>query len=95
MDQDASENPAEFEEEFTDIDDILHQLDVNIDRLSISKFKICRSDIFGRVSRGMTKKFSPSKKAFVKFTDDIGRSEGAVYLGGPIREFFTLAVEKV
>ena len=95
LEQDASENPAEFEE-ILDINDILQQLAVNIDRLSISKFNICRSDVWGGVLRGMTRKsFSPGKKVSVKFTDDIGRSEGAVDLGGPMREFFTLAVEKV
>ena len=90
-----NQEAAEFEEEVSDIHDILHQFGVNIDRLSISKFKICRNDIFGRVLRGITKKFSPSKKASVKFTDDIGQSEGAVDLGGLIREFFTLPVENI
>ena len=29
----------------------------------------------------------------VKFTDDIGNSEGAVDLGGPMKEFFTLVLQ--
>ena len=29
----------------------------------------------------------------MKFTDDAGGSEGAVDLGGPMREFFTLTFE--
>ena len=41
------------------------------------------------------KSFSPNKKVSVKFPDDVGLSEGAVDLGGPMREFFTLALEKV
>lgn len=34
--------------------------------------------------------FSPTNKVSVKFTDDAGVSEGAVDLGGPMREFFNL-----
>ena len=41
----------------------------------------------------LRKSFSPSNKISVKFTDDIGYSEGAVDLGGPMREFMTLVLE--
>jgi hypothetical protein len=44
----------------------------------------------------MTRKsFSPNKKLSVKFTDDVGLSEGAVDMGGPMRELFTLSVEAI
>lgn len=79
-----------------DINNILHELAVNIDSLSISKFNICRSDIWDGILRGMARKsFSPNKRVSVKFTDDVGLSEGVIDIGGPMREFFTLALEKV
>ena len=44
--------------------------------------------------RGLTRKsFLPENKISVKFCDDIGTSEGAVDLGGPKREFFTLVLD--
>ncbi len=49
----------------------------------ISKFNISRN----------RKSFHPRNKISLKFTDDIGVSEGAVDLGGPAREFFTLVTE--
>lgn len=39
------------------------------------------------------KSFSPANKISVKFTDDAGVSKGAVDLGGPMREFFTLVLQ--
>ena len=89
-------NQSEAQQEVLDITNILQELSANIDSSSISKFNICRSDICNGIVRGMTRKsFSPDKKVSVKFTDNVGLSEGAVDLGGPMREFFTLAIEKV
>lgn len=46
--------------------------------------------------RSLKKKtYSPTHKISVKFMDDAGEAEGAVDLGGPLREFFTLAVQYV
>ena len=80
-----------------DISDILQQLaSANIESEKISKFNICRSNICDAIFRGMNRKsFSPNKKLSVKFTDDIGLSEGAVDMGGPIMEFFTLSLEAI
>ena len=80
-----------------DISDILQRLaSANIQNEKISKFNICRSNICDGVFRGMTRKsFSPDKKLSVKFTDDVGLSEGAVDRGGPMREFFTLSLEAI
>ena len=80
-----------------DISDILQQLaSANIESEKISKFNICRSNICDAIFRGMNRKsFSPNKKLSVKFTDDIGLSEGAVDMGGPITEFFTLSLEAI
>ena len=89
-------NQSEAQQEVLDITNILQELSANIDSSSISKFNICRSDIWNGIVRGMTRKsFSPDKRVSVKFTDNVGLSEGAVDLGGPMREFFTLAIEKV
>ena len=88
-------NPPKDINHITDVNDILEQLaTTNIDQENISKFNICRSNICDGVFRGMTRKsFSPNRKLSVKFTDDVGLSEGAVDMGGPMREFFTLALE--
>ena len=45
------------------------------------------------VSQISHKSFSPANKVSVKFTNDAGVSEGAVDLGGPMREFFTLVLQ--
>lgn len=96
VEEDATKLP-EMDKEIIDIKDILHELAViNIDTENISKFNIFRSNIWDGVKRGMGRKsFSPKKKVSVIFTDDVGLSEGAVDMGGPMREFFTLALEKV
>ena len=39
------------------------------------------------------KSFSAKNKISVKFTDDVGTSEGAVDMGGPMKEFFTLVIQ--
>ncbi len=46
--------------------------------------------------RGFGKKsFFQTHKVSVKFTDDDGLSEGAVDLGSPTREFFTLLLHEI
>ena len=93
----VDENPPNDDEVVMDISDILQQLaSANIENENISKFNICRSNICDGIFRGMTRKsFSPNKKLSVKFTDDVGLSEGAVDMGGPMRELFTLSVEAI
>ena len=39
------------------------------------------------------KSFSAKNKISVKFTDDVGNSEGAVDMGGPMKELFTLVIQ--
>ena len=57
----------------------------------ISKFNISINHLWECAKRGFNRKsFSPTYKMSVKFTDDIGNSEGAVELGGPKRELLTL-----
>ena len=90
VDEDDEKLPATVSPGVMDIKEILDKLtSVNINSENISKFNICRSNIWDGVLRGMERKsFSPNKKVSVKLIDDVGLSEGAVDLGGPMREFF-------
>jgi hypothetical protein len=75
------------------LEDILSGLAKKINDCKISKFNICRSDVWDGAKRGLTRKsFCPSNKISVRFSDDFGRSEGAIDWGGPTREFFTLVL---
>ena len=78
------------------IKDILGRLTspINIDQ--IAKFNVSRNHLWESARRGFAKKsFSPTYKVSVKFTDDAGASEGAVDLGDPTREFFTLLLNEI
>ena len=76
------------------LQDVLTQLACEINEDKISKFNISRSHLWEGALRGLRRKsFSPESKVSVKFTDDSGTPEGAVDLGGPKREFFTLVME--
>ena len=76
------------------LQEILSDLAKAVNVNKISKFNICRKDIWDGTKRGLSRKsFSPGNKISVRFSDDSGTSEGAVDLGGPTREFFTLVVE--
>ena len=47
-------------------------------------------------NRALNRKlFNPQNKLSVKLTGDMASSEGAVDLGGPAREFFTLVTERL
>ena len=73
------------------LQEILSQVALIINVEKISKFNISRSHLWEGALRGVRRKtFSPENKVSIKFTDDIGIAEGAVDLGGPMREFFTL-----
>ena len=77
-----------------DVKEILESLASVIDESSISKFNISRNHLWESAKRGFNRKtFSPAKKMSVKFTDDLGASEGAVDLGGPRRELLTLLLQ--
>ena len=72
---------------------ILENLASALNDKDISKFNISRDHLWECANRGFNRKsFSPTYKMPVKFTDDIGNSEGAVDLGGPKRELLTLLV---
>ena len=81
-------------EENTTLSAVLSDLATAIRDDQVAIFNLSRNHIWDGTKRGLNRKsFSPEKKLSVKFMDDIGQSEGAVDLGGPAREFFTLITE--
>ena len=75
------------------ISEILSGLATVINDSCISKFNISRNFMWEGTKPALSRKsFSPANKVCVKFTDDAGVSEGAVDLGGPMREFLTLVL---
>lgn len=75
-------------------DEILTKLAMDINQDNISKFNISRNFIWEGTKRALSRKsFSPNNKVSVKFTDDVGNSEGAVDMGGPMKEYFTLVLQ--
>ena len=92
---DATQNqPASVSAQDKDIAEILGDLAKEISNECISKFNISRNFLWEGTRRALSRKsFSPANKVSVKFTDDSGVSEGAVDLGGPMREFFTLCLQ--
>ena len=88
------QSPAPASIQDKDITEILGELAQEINESCISKFNISRSFLWEGAKRALSRKsFSPANKVSVKFTDDAGVSEGAVDLGGPMREFFTLVLQ--
>ena len=73
--------PTEVKEQRT-VKDVLDDLaeGVNLGPLAkVSTFNISRSHIWEGAKRALSrKKFTPKNKVDVKFTDDSGKSEGAV-----------------
>ena len=88
--------PASANDQNKDITEILIDLAKEINDSCISKFNISRNFLWEGTRRALSRKsFSPGNKVSVKFTDDSGVSEGAVDLGGPMREFFTLILQHI
>ena len=87
---------AEPIDESITLKEILSNLSSAITDTGTSKFNISRNHIWEGAKRALNRKsFNPQNKLSVKFTDDMGISEGAVDLGGPAREFFTLVTERL
>ncbi|MBN3294428.1 G2E3 ligase, partial [Polypterus senegalus] len=65
-----------------------------INEHEVTRFNIMRRNVWDGTVRAMSRpNFTPKKRIDVKFTDDIGISEGAVDLGGPKREYFRLCLK--
>ena len=81
-------------EENTTLKEVLGKLGEQISFEKVSLFNLSRNHAWEGTKRALNRKsFSPENKLSVKFTDDIGQSEGAIDMGGPAREFFTIITE--
>lgn len=88
----STSSTAENKEE-KHIKHVLDDLAAALTFEKISIFNISRSYIWEGTKRALLRKrYSPKDKIDVKFTDESGNSEGAVDMGGPMREYFTLAI---
>ena len=85
---------GQLEDELT-VTDILNELATAVDSSQgITKFNISRGHVWDGARRAVLRKnFKPHSVISVKFTDDIGQSEGAVDQGGSRREFLQLLVD--
>ncbi|XP_072559957.1 G2/M phase-specific E3 ubiquitin-protein ligase-like isoform X2 [Paramormyrops kingsleyae] len=80
----------------TNLQDILLSLRKDINTDEVLRFNINRKNVWDGTIRGMRRpNFSVKKRIDIKFTDDDGNSEGAVDMGGPMREFFRLVLQHI
>ncbi|XP_067303507.1 G2/M phase-specific E3 ubiquitin-protein ligase-like [Pseudorasbora parva] len=71
--------------------DIISNLALVIDRKSVSRFNITRSNVWDGAVRGFKRvTYSEFNDMFVKFSDDAGLLEEGLDTGGPRRELLTL-----
>lgn len=78
------------------VSEVIANLALQIDRQSVSRFNICRSDIWDGAVRGFKRgTFSANKDLLVRFSDDGGRFEDGLDTGGPKREFLSLLMKKL
>ncbi|XP_049437671.1 G2/M phase-specific E3 ubiquitin-protein ligase-like isoform X2 [Epinephelus fuscoguttatus] len=78
------------------ISEITANLALEIDRQAVSRFNICRSDIWNGAVRGFKRAtFSEKKDILVKFSDNEGRLEEGLDTGGPKREFLSLLMKEL
>lgn len=76
--------------------EVLTSLKSGLDLDKTSKFNINRNDVLDGARRAIHRKsYNPKWRMSVKFTDDLGVSEGAVDAGGPKRELLRLLVRKI
>lgn len=78
------------------ISEVIANLALQIDRHAVSRFNICRSEIWDGAVRGFKRgTFSEMKDLLVKFSDDAGRCEEGIDTGGPKREFLSLLMKRL
>ncbi|XP_013855982.1 uncharacterized protein LOC106511791 [Austrofundulus limnaeus] len=76
------------------VKDILEDLSKKIDNGMNCKFNVNRSAVLDGAIRGFKRvTYNPHFSMNVKFSDDFGRNEEAVDLGGPRREFLRLLID--
>lgn len=73
------------------IKEILEELASKINGNQTCKFNINRASVLDGAIRGFTRmSYSPNNRMVIRFSDDKGKFEEAVDLGGPRREFLRL-----
>lgn len=78
------------------ISEVIANLALQIDRHAVSRFHICRSDIWDGAVRVFKRgTFSEKKDLLVKFSDDAGMFEEGIDTGGPKREFLSLLMKSL
>lgn len=78
------------------VQEILQDLSSKINTAQQSKFNINRSAVWEGALRGFRRgSYNPTSMMCVKFSDDMGRREEGVDLGGPRREFLRLLIETI
>lgn len=78
------------------VQEILLDLASKINSQHHCKFNINRSAVWEGAMRGFRRaSYDPNSMICVKFSDDMGRNEEGVDLGGPRREFLRLLMETI
>lgn len=73
------------------IKQILEELATKINWNQTCKFNINRASVLDGAVRGFTRlSYNPNNRMVIKFSDDKGKYEEAIDLGGPRREFLRL-----
>lgn len=76
------------------IQQILKELSEKINFNQTSKFNINRAAVLDGAVRGFTRvSYNPNNRMVIRFSDDQGRYEEAIDLGGPRREFLRLLLD--
>lgn len=76
------------------LSEILKELGEKITNTGVCKFNINRAAVLDGAIRGFRRiSYNPNHTMCIKFSDDKGRAEEAVDLGGPRREFLRLLME--
>lgn len=76
--------------------EVIEDLTLQIDHQRVSRFNICRSDIWDGAVRGYKRgTFSENYDLLVKFSDDAGKFEEGLDTGGPKREFLSLLMKEL
>ncbi|KAF3842605.1 hypothetical protein F7725_024556 [Dissostichus mawsoni] len=88
----SHDTPEDTEVDQQSLSEITANLALEIDHRAVSRFNICRSNIWDGAVRGFKRAtFSEKKDILVKFSDDEGRFEE----GGPKREFLSLLMKEL
>ncbi|XP_034081654.1 G2/M phase-specific E3 ubiquitin-protein ligase-like [Gymnodraco acuticeps] len=78
------------------LSEITANLALEIDHRAVSRFNICRSNIWDGAVRGFKRAtLSEKKDILVKLSDDEGRFEEGLDTGGPKREFLSLLMKEL